>query len=69
MNFTDAELTAITRACLLQAEHDRRLAELTDRPMIKNKRLDSALELARIACDIEQDRRQRAIGECESCEG
>jgi hypothetical protein len=61
MDFTDAELTAITRACVLQAEHDRKLAEMTDRPAIRNQRLDSAAELAEIARQIEQDRRDRAI--------
>ena len=70
MEFTVLELRAIERACRGQALNDRALAENTGRPLIRNGRLDSAQELGRIAEQIEQDRRRRALAsrQCPNCE-
>ena len=68
MEFTNAELETIARACRQQAYHYRELAEKTDRPIIRNQRLDQAEAMMSIAAQIEEDRRRRAIGGCTNCD-
>lgn len=70
MEFTDAELLAIERACRVQAYADRQLAQNTTRPMIKNQRLASADKLQDIVLQIEEDRLRRALAgkPCEGCD-
>lgn len=60
MDLTDTQWTAIERACRAQARRDRELAELADRPIARNQRMDSAQELLQIADQIAADRRGRA---------
>jgi hypothetical protein len=70
MEFTEEQLMAIQRACLVQANSDRKLAEMTDRPAIRNQRLESARELLEVSSEIEEGRRQRALlaKHCNGCD-
>jgi hypothetical protein len=70
MEFTEEQLMAIQRACLVQANSDRKLAEMTDRPAIRNQRLESARELLEVSSEIEEGRRQRALlaKHCDACD-
>ena len=61
MEFEQADLDAIERACRAQANFYRELATKVDRPIQRNQRIDSALELEKIADRIQQDRRERAM--------
>jgi hypothetical protein len=60
VDFSDADLNAIERACRLQAGRERELQPRPIRPVIRNQRQDSAEELERIANAIQSNRRQRA---------
>ncbi len=70
MEFDQADLDAIERACRAQANFYRELASKVDRPIQRNQRLDAAVELERIATRIEQSRREQALlsRRCESCD-
>jgi len=70
MEFDQAELVNIERACRAQANSYRELAAKADRPVQRNQRMDWAVELDRIADRIEQDWRERAALEkgCPSCD-
>ena len=70
MEFDQAELDAIERACRAQANFYRELASKVDRPIQRNQRIDSAVELERIADRIQQDRREQAMRakRCPSCD-
>ena len=60
MEFTASEWETIERACRSQAYSYRQLAEATDRPIMRNQRLDLAERLMAIAAQIEEDRRRQA---------
>jgi hypothetical protein len=69
LEFTNEEWEAIERACGLQARRDEEIAAMSNRPMIRNERLDSATELKRIAAEITRARRERAMRRaCRNCE-
>jgi hypothetical protein len=69
VDFTDAELEAIERACSLQARREREMAAMVDRPMLRNHREDSAAELERIASALQLDRKRRALTKrCPGCD-
>jgi hypothetical protein len=60
MEFEQAELDAIERACRAQANAYRDLAMKVDRPIQRNQRMDAAAELELIANKIQHHRRDEA---------
>jgi len=69
MDFDEAELEVIERACRAQAACHRERATKMDRPLLRNQAQDAADALGRIVSKIESRRRTRAALAARSCAG